>query len=61
MAQYKVEPHSFHKKMLHWQYCSKCGVLRMKNGFSEWAVKMGCNYHEHPSYESQRAQTNPFK
>jgi hypothetical protein len=58
---YKIEPHSFVSwKKISWMYCSKCGLVRLKNPFTAWADSKGCNYKDHPSYESQRAKTTPF-
>lgn len=60
---FKPEQHNFTKdaKVCHWQYCTKCGILALRNEFSQWAVKVGCNYADHPSYAAQRNRTNPFK
>lgn len=52
--QYEKEPHSFTLNVGHWPVCIKCGLVMMKNPFSDWAVKMGCNNKDHPSYESVR-------
>ena len=57
---YKYEPHAFNRKVLHWPYCSKCGTVMMKNEFSQWVQRVGCNAADHPSYDSQRAKTSPF-
>lgn len=38
----KIVPHNFNRKMLHWLYCSQCGLVRLKNDVTEAAVKKGC-------------------
>jgi len=42
----KYEPHSFTRKVLNWRYCAHCGLIRLKNEATEWAVKKGCNWRE---------------
>ncbi len=62
-TQYKVEHHQFRTgvKVGHLQYCLSCGLICMKNEFTEWALKQGCNHREHPSYKNKLGITNPFK
>lgn len=64
MAQYQADPHHFvpmgKKSRVPYLYCVSCGLINMKNEFSEWAVRMGCNHKDHPSYENKRGITNPF-
>lgn len=60
MAQYKAEPHNFNLAVGAYRYCSSCGLITFKNEFSQWAIRMGCNHKEHPSYENKRGLTNPF-
>lgn len=57
---YKFEAHNFCLNVRHWPYCVNCGLVMMKNSFSDWAVRVGCRNKEHPSYAAQRAKTNPF-
>lgn len=52
--EYQMEPHSWGAKIGHWPVCQKCGLIMMKNAFSEWAVRVGCMNALHPSYESVR-------
>jgi hypothetical protein len=52
--EYKFEPHSFNKKMLNYFYCSRCGLVALKNDFTQWSIKMGCGHRDHPSYEAKR-------
>lgn len=58
---YTYEPHNYNGKVGHLPYCLKCGLILMKNDFSRWADKVGCNNKDHPSYASKRGLTNPFK
>lgn len=60
---YKLEPHNFNCKMRGnaYLYCGKCGAVMMKNGFSQWWQRMGCNAADHPNYQKERAKTSPFK
>lgn len=57
---YVMEPHSWTKlggkaaNKLPWQFCQKCGLVRLRNPFSEWASKMGCNNEDHPQHEVWR-------
>lgn len=53
---FKHEPHNFSKKMLNYQYCVHCGLVTLKNKFTEWSIQQGCNYRDHPSYEHKRLQ-----
>lgn len=58
---YKMISHSFNKRIVRKQYCSKCGLLSLNNEFSRWAVKMGCNNIDHPAYKSQRNKASLVK
>lgn len=63
MEQYKFEAHSFTKKVRGsaYMFCSKCGTVMMKNDFSLWWQRMGCNAQDHPNYSNERSKTSPFK
>lgn len=50
---YKFESHSFSKHVAGKQCCSKCGLLALNNDFTYWAIKMGCNNSDHPSYRKE--------
>lgn len=48
----KHEPHRFLSlKRIPWPYCRGCGLLRLKNQITDWAVRHGCNYDEHPGWK----------
>lgn len=50
MSEFKVQPHRFHKfRVLPWPVC-ECGLIYLKNPFTQWCVEHGCNHEEHPSY-----------
>lgn len=40
----KKQPHSFTRKVVcgPWFYCSRCGLLRLRNAATDAAVKRGC-------------------
>lgn len=50
--EYKLEHHSFTKKIGSRISCSKCGLLRLHNQATDWAVGKGCNYSDHIAYKS---------
>lgn len=49
---YSMQEHSFTAKSAHWSTCSRCGLVRLKNPLTEWCVKKGCYYDEHPSFKT---------
>ncbi len=59
-VKYVYEPHSWgNLKGITWAICKYCGLLRLKNEFSEWCAKMGCNASDHPQYKSMRKKAGP--
>jgi hypothetical protein len=42
----KPNPHVFTRKICHWQYCAKCGLVALKNEPTEQAIKLGCDWQE---------------
>jgi hypothetical protein len=48
----KHEPHAPKPLGKHWgiPVCKKCGLLYLKNELTQWCVRQGCNYEEHPEY-----------
>ena len=60
---FKLVAHNFnfHATGTAYKYCVYCGLVAMKNEFSQWAIKQGCMNKDHPSYELKRQLTNPFK
>jgi len=52
---YKFEPHRPSKlASLPWMHCQKCGLVYLRNAFSQWAIRMGCNNEDHPQHERYR-------
>ena len=48
---FKVEPHTFRSvRRMSWEVCTGCGLVRLKNQLTEWCVRNGCNYADHPGY-----------
>ena len=35
------------------EYCTGCGLLRLHNALTEWCVRHGCDYEEHPLYAAK--------
>lgn len=60
---FKLEPHHFKSvKRMNWQICVHCGLVALKNDFTEWAMKQGCNYRDHTQYQNKRMNyTQLFK
>lgn len=55
---YKFVGHSFRMvSRIGKSVCTNCGLVCLKNEFTEWSVKMGCNSSDHPSFESKRKLT----
>ena len=46
----KVSPsknhHVFNRKICHWQYCGKCGLVALKNERSARAIMLGCDWYD---------------
>jgi hypothetical protein len=44
----KSEQHSFKPavKICHWQYCTKCGLVALRNEATAQAMKLGCDWYE---------------
>ncbi len=48
---YKFEVHTFNTSVCGKPVCSKCGLMLLKNPFTDWANKMGCQNDLHPQYK----------
>ncbi|MCI0558693.1 MAG: hypothetical protein MN733_09370 [Nitrososphaera sp.] len=53
---YKFEPHNMKGKISSWTYCNRCGLIALRNFFSDWAIRMGCNNEDHPLFAIKRKQ-----
>ena len=51
---YTMVAHSFTKRMVGKPMCSNCGMLKLNNTFSRWAVDKGCNNDLHPAYKQMK-------
>lgn len=55
---YTMEPHHWkHVRFMSWQVCAYCGLVALKNDFTRWAMRMGCNYKLHRDYQAQYNQS----
>ncbi len=50
---YKLQEHSFSKRIMGKAYCSRCGLIALRNPFTQWAIRMGCNSSLHPNYKTE--------
>lgn len=51
---YSFEAHRWGGTICGKQYCGNCGLIRLNNRFTEWAIKMGCKNDLHPAYNNKR-------
>ena len=52
---YSMEAHSPKKvKVFSWEVCAYCGLVYLRNDFTRFCIKMGCNYKLHREYNNQR-------
>ena len=54
MSIYKMVPHGPWIPGVYKTYCQNCGLVRLNNTFTAWAVKMGCDNRAHPNYQQAR-------
>jgi hypothetical protein len=52
---FKQVPHGPWVEGSYKPYCVRCGLVRLNNVFTTWAIQHGCNNREHPNYETARA------
>jgi len=53
---YKHQAHSFNKKAAGKPYCSRCGLVALRNKFTQWSITKGCLSELHPDYPRKRKQ-----
>jgi hypothetical protein len=41
-GQRRVGPHAMTKRILHWPYCARCGLLALNNDESRRAIRRPC-------------------
>lgn len=52
---YKHEGHSFQfMSRIGKQVCSNCGLVMLRNKFTDWSIRMGCLSELHPEYANAR-------
>ena len=52
---YKMVGHSFTPlKGVGKSYCKNCGLVALRNKFTDWCVDKGCNYDVHSQYKSAK-------
>lgn len=54
---YKLIGHSFSRMAGGKHYCVSCGLVALRNRFSDWSVDKGCLSHLHPDYNRMRKLT----
>jgi hypothetical protein len=42
----KRMPHQFNKLVFHWPYCSRCGLVLLKNEATRKAARKKCEFYE---------------
>lgn len=45
-GQLRRGPHQFTRKIMHWPYCARCGLVRLKNAASQKAAAAQCEWEE---------------
>lgn len=59
---YKLIGHSMtFNKRVGKMVCSNCGLVGLRNEFTDWSMKVGCMSTEHPQYQAVRKRTSCFK
>lgn len=54
---YKMVGHSWSPlKGVGKNYCTNCGLVALRNQFTDFCVDKGCNYDVHSSYKSARSK-----
>lgn len=58
MSAFVAHPHHWITyKRLPWPVCAHCGLVRLKNDLTAFAVKHGCDHRDHPGYAAALAAT----
>ena len=59
---YKMIGHSFEfSKRAGKHICTNCGLVALRNEFTDWSVRAGCMASEHSQYESMRRRASSLK
>lgn len=52
---YEYDPHKWIKcTAIGRDRCTKCGLLALRNKFTNWCIKMGCDNANHARYTYER-------
>lgn len=51
---YEMVAHEFKFRQGGKLYCTHCGLMKLNNAFTDWAIRVGCMHKSHPSYDSKR-------
>ena len=52
---YKLVPHSFQQNTrIGKSMCKSCGLVQLRNPFTDWSIRMGCMSSDHPNYQQMR-------
>ena len=46
LKKYKIVPHEFTGRVLHWPYCTGCGLVALKNEPTNKRMKQSCESME---------------
>jgi len=56
---YKMIGHSFKlSSRFGKSVCSNCGLVSLRNEFTDWSIRMGCMSSDHPQYEIARKRNS---
>ncbi|MES1987007.1 MAG: hypothetical protein V4440_03085 [Pseudomonadota bacterium] len=59
---YKLINHSFEfNKRAGKSICTNCGLLALRNEFTDWSIRVGCMASDHPQYENVRRRTSTMR
>ena len=58
---YKMKDHNFKLTICGKRYCSGCGLVALRNTFTQWAVNKGCLHDLHPDFKRQCAKAGGYK
>lgn len=55
---FQPHPHQFDRLgSLPWPVCKSCGLVKLRNEFTAFAVRWGCDHREHPGYRAALEKT----
>lgn len=56
-SNYKMEPHRIEwSKVIHRNWCVKCGLVILNNKLTRWCVDKGCNNEDHHDWKRVRKE-----